>query len=185
MEQWASIILTAGLVAATTVLARYTKLMSEQQKAGSEAAKQQADGTAALADVIQQSATRIQKAREAEQDVLRRILVLELRKNYMAVTHTGPGQRRQLESQVWQHLRFTPVTDPETWSRLAYLYDVLLPEASAHPSADEQYHIPSGQVGQGCIPAQGIRNTLVAGNDGLLSIFQDRYGIQDARKDVR
>ena len=185
MEQWASLILTAGLVLATVVLARYTKLMSEQQKAGNAAVKQQAEGTAALAEVIQQSATRLQTARDAEQDVLRRILVLELRKNYMAATHTGPGQRRQFESQVWEHLRFTPVTDPETWSRLAYLYDVLLPEANAHPSADKLYSIPSGRVGQRSFPAQEIGTALVGGNDGLLTVFQDRYGISDARKDVR
>lgn len=145
------------------------------------------DAVNGLVNEVQQSTHQMQANREREEDSLRRVLVLELRKNYFATKNPPPqGQNRIFHNKVWLALQFRPITDPATWGRLTYLYDVLIKEAIATANPDNKVHrIPSHQVGGGDEPISNISNMLIVGDDGLLNIFKNRYKVPDAVEDIK
>jgi hypothetical protein len=140
----------------------------------------QVSAVKSLTGVLEIASQQAKATREDESDSLRRVLVVELLKNYYAARHTPHGEDRTFHNDVWLHVRFHPITDAETWGRLTYLYDVLIPEAMAHPATETVYSIPKYHLGETENPAISIGNMLGSGNNGLLKIFHERYGISEA-----
>ncbi len=185
---------TLGLVIAASFQAAYGARMAREQASATEATRAlvSAQERAAAAGAAQASAVRrltatlsaesdrLRAEREAENNALRRELVVELQHNLWGVQRGPRNEPRRFRTTTWERLRHRPCTDPETWGRLTVHYDVYIRLAEGTTATGRVEAIPPGLPGAGQDPASMVANDMQSGNDGLLKVFRDRFKIADA-----
>lgn len=199
--QWPLVAATGALVAATLGLviaaifqAAYSARMAREQASATEATRAlvaaqkrsaaagaaQARAVRRLTGTLSAESDRLRTEREAENDALRRELVVELQHNRWIVVRGPRNEPRRFRTTTWERLRHRPCTDPDTWGRLTVLYDVYIRLAEGTSATEQIVNIPYGYPDAGQEAAQMVVNAMQAGDDGLLKVFRDRYKIADA-----